>query len=44
MKLKKQSLDGELWDEAITSDVINKVVENQVKKEAFKQVKIFNFE
>jgi hypothetical protein len=47
MTLKKQLLDGELWDDAITSDVINKVVENQgnqVKKEAFKQVKIFDFE
>ena len=47
MTLKKQLLNGELWDDAITSDVINKVVKNQgnqVKKEAFKQVKIFDFE
>jgi hypothetical protein len=47
MTLKKQLLDGELWDDTITSDVINKVVKNQgnqVKKEAFKQVKIFDFE
>lgn len=38
MTLKKQLLDGELWGDAIPSDVITKVVENQenkVKKEAF---------
>ena len=47
MTLKNQLLDGELWTNAIPSDVINKVVENQenkVKKEAFKQMKIFGFE
>ena len=38
MTLKNQLLDGKLWSDAITSDVINKIVENQgnhVEKEAF---------
>jgi hypothetical protein len=29
MTLKNRLLDGELWSNAITSDVINKLVENQ---------------
>jgi len=38
MTLINQLLDGKLWSDAITSDVIDKIVENQenhVEKEAF---------